>query len=166
MTSTLPYDRRGSYSILHNHLRSYEQARLQKLANGKGNESARAAMRLANLNLEADAARRVQHDSDATLVNAPASNVAELSYDSDTEGEEDAKPQGDIATHDTAMGGTASMAATIVVEKQLAAGKKEKKDKPGGRRKSLKETLNKAAFTAFSGSVPKRRGPEFAIYPI
>lgn len=124
-------------------------------------------MRLANLNLEADAARRVQHDSDVTLVNAPASNVAELSYNSDTEGEEeDAKPQGDIATHDTAMGGTASMAATTVVEKQLAAGKKEKKDKTGGRRKSLKETLNKAAFTAFSGSVPKRRGPEFAIYPI
>src|SRR6202035_4339301 len=50
MTDTLPYDRRGSYSILHNHLRAYEQARLQKLADGKGNEAARARMRIANLN--------------------------------------------------------------------------------------------------------------------
>lgn len=123
-------------------------------------------MRIANLNLEADAARRVQHDSDATLVNAPTKNVAEPSDDSETEGEGDAEPQNEQTMNPAAVGTKVSQAGATVAEKQVAAGKKEKKEKTGGRRKSLRETLNKAAFTAFSGSVPKRRGPEFAIYPI
>jgi hypothetical protein len=95
MTSTLPYDRRGSYSILHNHLRSYEQARLQKLADGNGNEAARASMRLANVNLQADAARRVQQDSDATLVGGATLKPAELADDSDTEAEDDTPQERD-----------------------------------------------------------------------
>src|ERR1700722_12535398 len=89
MTDTLPYDKRGSYSILHNHLRAYEQARLQKVANGNGNEAARAQMRIANLNLQADAARRVRQDSDITLVAGNAPQPAELSEDSKTEREDD-----------------------------------------------------------------------------
>jgi hypothetical protein len=163
MTSTLPYDKRGSYSILHNHLRAYEQARLQKLADGKGNEAARASMRIANLNLQADAARRVQHDSDITLVNRPRSNLTEVSDDSETEGEDDTTLQDDKLMKHAAVAVKAGKEGAAVIEKRSAPGKKEKK---GGRRRSLKDKMNNASFTAFSGFAPKRRGPEFAIYPI
>jgi hypothetical protein len=162
MTDTLPYDKRGSYSILHNHLRTYEQARLQKLADGKGNEAARARMRIANLNLQADAARRVRQDSDITLVAGNAPKPAELSEDSETE--EDDKPvESEKGTDSAAIETKASAGGALAVQKEAAPSKKEKK---GGRRKSVKDKMAKISFTAFSGYVPKRRGPEFAIYPI
>lgn len=120
-------------------------------------------MRLANLNLQADAARRVQHDSDVTLVNATISNPERVSDDSETEGEDDTRAEDDEATTHAPAEVQVSKGRARAAEKEMAPGKKEKTD---GRRKSLKETFSKAAFTAFSGSVPKRRGPEFAIYPI
>jgi hypothetical protein len=163
MTDTLPYDRRGSYSILHNHLRAYEQARLQKLADGKGNEAARARMRIANLNLQADAARRVRQDSDITLVAGNAPKKAELFEDSETEGEDDTLVEREKGTDCAVAETKASIREALVVQKEATPSKKEKK---GGRRKSVKDKMAKVSFTAFSGYVPKRKGPEFAIYPI
>jgi hypothetical protein len=163
MTDTLPYDKRGSYSILHNHLRAYEQARLQKLADGKGNEAARARMRIANLNLQADAARRVRQDSDITLVAGNAPKPAELSEDSETEGEDDKPVESEKGTDSAVIETKASTAGALAIQKEAAPSKKEKK---GGRRKSVKDKMAKITFTTFSGYVPKRRGPEFAIYPI
>jgi hypothetical protein len=166
MTDTLPYDKRGSYSILHNHLRAYEQARLQKLADGNGNEAARARMRIANLNLQADAARRVRQDSDITLVAGNAPKPAELSEDSETEGEDD-KPmeseKGEKGTDSTVIGTKGSTGGALAIQKEAAPSKKEKK---GGRRKRVKDKMAKISFTTFSGYVPKPKGPEFAIYPI
>jgi hypothetical protein len=163
MTSTLPYDKRGSYSILHNHLRAYEQARLQKLADGNGNEAARARMRIANLNLEADAARRVRHDSDVTLVGRAEPKPAELSDDSETEGEEDKIREDAKGMKHAVVEVKASKEGSVVLEKQTVPGKKEKK---GGKRKSLKNKISRVSFAAISGYVPKPKGPEFAIYPI
>jgi hypothetical protein len=166
MTSTPPYDRQGSYGIQHNHLRSYEQARLQKLADGNGNDAARVAMRLARLNLQAHAARRIQHDTDVTLVNTPASSVATSVYDSDTEGEESATGRGDRTRSGVAaVAGRPNMTEAGLAERQMAAGKKEKKSGKG-KKKSFKETLNKVGLTAFSGSAPKSKAPPFVIYPI
>jgi hypothetical protein len=163
MTSTLPYDRRGSYSILHNHLRSYEQARLQKLADGNGNEAARASMRLANMNLQADAARRVQQDSDATLVGGATLKPAELADDSDTEAEDDTPQERDTGAKQVMVDVTARKEGAEVVAKEEALCKEEKKR---GRRERMKDTLGKVAFTAFSGYAPKKKAPEFGIYPI
>ena len=163
MTDTLPYDRRGSYSILHNHLRAYEQARLQKLADGKGNEAARAQMRIANLNLQADAARRVQQDSDITLVAGNAPKPAELHEDSETEGEDDTPVQKEKDTGGAVTETKAGTGGALAVQKEAAPSKKEKK---GGKRRSVKDKIAKISFTAFSGHVAKSRAPEFAVYPI
>jgi hypothetical protein len=163
MTDTLPYDRRGSYSILHNHLRSYEQARLQKLADGKGNEAARAQMRIANLNLQADAARRVQQDSDITLVAGNAPKPAELAEDSETEGEDDTPVRKEKGPDNAVTETQVSPGGASAVQKEAAPSKKEKK---GGKRESVKDKMAKISFMAFSGHVSKRRAPEFAIYPI
>jgi hypothetical protein len=163
MTSTLPYDKRGSYSILHNHLRAFEQARLQKIADGNGNESARARMRINNLNLQADAARRVRQDSDVTLVAGATSKPAEHPYDSETEGEDDETREGDKVTKQAITEVKASKEGTIGFEKDAAPGKKEKR---GGKRKRMKEKISKVTFATLTGYVPKPKGPEFAIYPI
>ena len=165
MTDTLPYDRRGSYSILHNHLRAYEQARLQKLADGNGNEAARARMKVANLNLQADAARRVRHDSDVTLVGGATSKLAGLgvSDDSETEGEDEIPHETQRAARKQAVVQVkANKEAAVVTVEEKVAGKKEKE----GKRKRAKATISKLSFITLSGYVPKPKGPEFAIYPI
>ena len=166
MTDTLPYDKRGSYSILHNHLRAYEIGRLQKLADGDGNEAARARMQVANLNLQADAARRVRHDSDVTLVNGATSKLAELqvSQDSETEDEEDT-PQERVGGTTQGLGENirAGKEGAVVVVKEKVPSQKQKKD---GRRKRAKATISKLAYITLTGYVPKPKGPEFAIYPI
>jgi hypothetical protein len=165
---TSPYDRHGSSSIRHNHLRSYEQARLQSLADRNGNDGARVAKRLAHLNLQAEAARRIQHDSDITLVNSLASSAAPTVYDSDTEGEGSVRGRGDRARSGVAtgaMGGRPSTTEAGRAERQTAASKKEKKDSKG-RKKSFRETLNKVGLMTFSASAPKSKGPGFVILPI
>ena len=57
----------------------------------------------------------------------------------------------------------AGMGEALAVQK---AGSPSKKEKKGGRRKSVKDKMAKISFTTFSGYVPKPKGPEFAIYPI
>ena len=167
MTDTLPYDKRGSYSILHNHLRAYEQARLQKLADGNGNEAARARMRVANLNLQADAAaRRGRQDSDVTLVGGGAtSKFAGLgvSDDSETEGEDDIPQERQRAARKQAVAVVeANKERAVVTAEEKVVGKKEKE----GKRKKAKATISKLSFITLTGYVPKPKGPEFAIYPI
>lgn len=127
MTDTLPYDKRGSYSILHNHLRAYEQARLQKLADGKGNEAARARMRIANLNLQADAARRVRQDSDITLVAGNAPKPAELSEDSETEGEDDTPVEREKGTDSAVTETKASTGGALAVQKRRHLARRKRK---------------------------------------
>jgi hypothetical protein len=141
-------------SILHNHLRAYKQARLQKLADGQGNEAARARMRIANLNLEADAARRVWHDSDITLVGGVDSKPAELHDDSDTEGEEDSPREKDKGMKQAVVEVKASKGGAVVAQKQTVPGKKEKK--------GMKEKTSKVTFAGYV-PMPKPKGPQMAF---
>ena len=120
-------------------------------------------MRIANLNLQADAARRVRQDSDVTLVAGATSKVAEFSDDSETEGEDDTTCKNDKGTKQAAIEAKAGKETAVVFDKEVAPGKKEKR---GGRRKSVKDKMSKITFTTLTGYVPKKRGPEFAIYPI
>ena len=120
-------------------------------------------MRIANLNLQADAARRVRQDSDITLVAGNAPKPAELSEDSETEGEDDKPVESEKGTDSAVVETKASARGALTIQKEAAPSKKEKK---GGRRKNIKEKMAKISFTTFSGYVPKPKGPEFAIYPI
>jgi hypothetical protein len=126
-------------------------------------------MRLAHLNLQADAARRSKYDSDVTLVNSGAPSVAASVYDSETEIEESVTGRGDRATRSgvtAAVGGRPSTTDAGRAERQMAPGKKEKNN--GKRRKkSFMATLNKVGLMSFSGSAPKSKPPPgFVIYPI
>src|SRR5207248_11226507 len=117
--------------------------------------------RIANLNLQADAAHRVRQDSDVTLIGGAASNHAELSDDSETEGEGDSKRKS-VEAEQAENEVNANNRSAVVVETEVTPGKQEKKGKG---RKSVKDKMAKFSFTTFTGYVPKKRGPEFVIYP-
>ena len=118
-------------------------------------------MKIANLNLQADAARRVRQDSDVTLVAGAPSKLEVLSDGSDTEGEDDTtQDESHKGIEGAAVEVEESKERAVVVEKELVRSEKEKK---GGRRKRVKEKISKISFTGFSGYVPKPKWPEFAI---